>query len=69
MKNISAMEFKRYRNRGHREARDRSPLGMQNASLRDVVGGIVRIVQQHGMTDGEGNDSPILRSVQVRARR
>ncbi len=48
---ITAMEFKRYGNRNYREARDRSPLGVPDPPLEDVVLGIVRFMRRHGILE------------------
>jgi len=59
VENITAMEFKRYCNRNYREARDRSPRGAEDASLREVVEGIVRFMRRHGIADADGEGGSI----------
>jgi hypothetical protein len=46
--NITAMEFKRYDNGNYRSARARSD-GIPDPPLADVVGGIVRFMDRHGL--------------------
>jgi thioester reductase-like protein len=48
---ITAMEFKRYDNRNYREARDRSPLGVPDPPLDEVVLGIVRFMARQGILE------------------
>jgi len=43
--NISAMEFKRYKNSNYKDARSRSPFGKTDASLKDIVGSIVHFLR------------------------
>jgi hypothetical protein len=50
--NITAMQFKRYDSRRYREARDRSPHGMPDPPLEDVVLGILRFMARHDIIRG-----------------
>jgi thioester reductase-like protein len=50
--NITAMEFKRYDSRSYQAARDRSPHGMPDPPLEDVVRGILRFMARHGIIEG-----------------
>ncbi len=50
--NITAMEFKRYDNQNYQVARARSPFGIPDPPLEDVVLGIVRFMLQHGIIKG-----------------
>jgi thioester reductase-like protein len=46
---ITAMEFKRYDNSNYRSARERSAVGIPDPPLEDVVAGIVRFMNRHGV--------------------
>ena len=50
--NITAMEFKRYDSGNYQRARARSPLGLPDPPLEDVVSGIVRFMTRHGIIKG-----------------
>jgi thioester reductase-like protein len=50
--NITAMEFKRYDSGNYQKARARSPVGLPDPPLEDVVMGIVRFMVRHGIIDG-----------------
>ncbi len=52
MDNITAMEFKRYDSANYQKARARSPVGMPDPPLEDVVMGIVRFMVRHGIISG-----------------
>jgi hypothetical protein len=47
--NITAMEFKRYDSSNYQRARDRSTVGIPDPPLQDVVAGIVRFMNKHGI--------------------
>ncbi len=49
--NITAMQFKRYDNSNYRRARARSPAGRPDPPLEDVVAGIVRFMERHGIIE------------------
>jgi thioester reductase-like protein len=55
---ITAMEFKRYDSSNYRSARDRSPSGIPDPPLEEVVAGIVRFMNRHGVLRRRGG--PIL---------
>jgi thioester reductase-like protein len=50
--NITAMEFKRYDSSDYQEARARSPFGVPDPPLEDVVSGIVRFMARHDIING-----------------
>jgi thioester reductase-like protein len=49
VKNITAMEFKRYDNRNYQRFRDAAASARQDPPLEDVVGGILRFMQRQGI--------------------
>jgi thioester reductase-like protein len=49
---ISAMEFKEYDNRNYRRARARAEGTREDPPLADVVHGILRFLDRHGLVDG-----------------
>ncbi|MGD8360917.1 MAG: AMP-binding protein, partial [Gemmatimonadota bacterium] len=49
--NITAMEFKRYDSSNYQRARDRSPAGMPDPPLVNVVAGILRFMGKHGILE------------------
>ncbi|MEZ6188711.1 MAG: thioester reductase domain-containing protein [Planctomycetota bacterium] len=51
MDKIAAMEFKRYDNAAYRRFRDRSPEGLADPPLEDVVGGLWRFMKRRGLID------------------
>jgi hypothetical protein len=48
---ITAMEFKRYDSSNYQRARDRSPAGMPDPPLVNVVAGILRFMGKHGILE------------------
>lgn len=52
--NITAMQFKRYDSTNYRRARDRSPFGVPDPPLQDVVAGILRFMARHGILESRG---------------
>jgi thioester reductase-like protein len=50
--NITGMEFKRYDSRSYQAARDRSPDGIPDPPLEDVVAGILRFMARNGVIEG-----------------
>jgi thioester reductase-like protein len=46
---ISSMEFKRYDNSNYRHARDATPFGLVDPSLKDTVLGILRFMRRYGL--------------------
>lgn len=53
---IASMEFKAYDNRNYREARARAPHAREDPPLEDVVTGILRFMDRHGLIDAPGPD-------------
>jgi thioester reductase-like protein len=47
--NITAMQFKRYDSSNYQQARARSPFGVPDPLLEDVVAGILRFMTRHGL--------------------
>ena len=56
--NITAMEFKRYDSRNYRAARERSPHGLSDPPLEDVVGGILRFMARQGIIEVPAAHAP-----------
>ncbi len=60
--NITAMEFKRYDSTNYQTARDRSPAGLADPPLEDVVLGILRFMARQGIIAEEKADRVLARS-------